>query len=162
MLPFVEAVLFRWSDLGGSLPHPVPAGTASTLPAGADSVSRPDGSRIRVDGGSPYVPLRAGVHTVFLAGGGTSLLAATVPRSESDLESAAADGVAAALGSTEAVVTGTEEEWHAGIFGSRRGTLATPYLVGLALLLILAEAALATPGDRAASPRPTRRAGGRP
>ena len=162
MVPLIEAVLFRWSDLGGSLPRPVPAGTASALPAGADSVERPDGTTIRVDGGSPYVPLRAGVHTVFLADGGTSLLAATVPRSESDLAAAPAAGIAAALGSSATVVTGTEDEWRARIYGSRRGMLATPYLVALALLLVLAEVALATPGERAAAAGHARQVGGRP
>ena len=115
-----------------------------------------------MDGGSPYVPLRAGVHTVYLAGGATSLLAATVPRSESDLGAAPAAGLATALGSSGTVVTGTEDEWRAGIYGSRRGMLATPYLVALALVLVLSEAVLATPGERAAAAGPARQAGGRP
>ena len=153
MLPFMETVLFRWTGLGGVLPAPVPAGVASQLPTSADSVALPDGRRIRVDGGSPYVPLRAGIHTVFLAGGGRSLLAATVPKSESDLAEASVAEFTGALGSPEAIVATTGDEWRTEMYGKRRGEPVAPYLVALALVLVLAEAALATPGDK---PSPTR------
>jgi len=153
MLPFMETVLFRWTGLGGVLPAPVPAGVASQLPTSADSVALPDGRRIRVDGGSPYVPLRAGIHTVFLAGGGRSLLAATVPKSESDLAEASVAELTGALGSPEAIVATTGDEWRTEMYGKRRGEPVAPYLVALALVLVLAEAALATPGDK---PSPTR------
>ena len=153
MLPLLEAVLFRWAGLGGSLPAPVSAGQPWTLPAGADSVAGPDGSRVRVDGGSPYVPLRAGIHTVHLADGGTSLLAATVPVAESDLRPASPADLSRALGSADVVEAHTEAEWHAAMYGSRRGWLASPYLLALALALVLLEATLATPGERTARSR---------
>ena len=153
MLPLLEAVLFRWAGLGGSLPAPVSAGQPWTLPAGADSVAGPDGSRVRVDGGSPYVPLRAGIHTVHLADGGTSLLAATVPVAESDLRPASPADLGRALGSADVVEAHTEAEWHAAMYGSRRGWLASPYLLALALALVLLEATLATPGERTARSR---------
>ena len=153
MLPLLEAVLFRWEGLGGSLPAPVSAGEPWTLPAEADSVAGPDGSRIRVDGGSPYVPLRAGIHTVHLADGGTSLLAATVPVAESDLRPASPADLSRALGSADVVEAHTEAEWHAAMYGSRRGWLVSPYLLALALALVLLEATLATPGERTARSR---------
>lgn len=160
MLPFMEAALFQWTGLGGSLPSPVPAGVATTLPAGADSVSAPDGSRMRVDGGSPYVPLRAGVHRVFLSNGEASSIAAVVPSRESDLRTATVTGFARALGSSEAVVARTDAEWRAAMYGSRRGAAVSPYLLALALSLVLLEAALATPARGAAPGRA--RARGRP
>ena len=153
MLPLMEAVLFRWAGLGGSLPDPVSAGRSWTLPAGADSVSRPDGSRVRVDGGGPYVPLRAGIHTVHLAEGGTSLLAATVPAAESDLRPASPAELGRALGSADVVEAHTEAEWQAAMYGSRRGSLVSPYLLALALALVLLEATLATPAERTARSR---------
>ncbi|MGB5526521.1 MAG: hypothetical protein WBN79_06650, partial [Gemmatimonadota bacterium] len=153
MLPLLEAVLFRWAGLGGSLPAPVSAGQPWTLPAGADSVAGPDGSRIRVDGGSPYVPLRAGIHTVYKADGGTLLLAATVPAAESDLRPASTADLGRVLGSTDIVEARTETEWRAAMYGSRRGRLVSPYLLAIALALVLLEAALATHGERTARPR---------
>lgn len=161
MLPFMEAVLFHWTGLGGQLPPPVPAGVLSTLPAAADSVSGPDGGRHRVDGGSPYMPLRAGVHKVFLASGETSFLAATVPTAESDLRTAPPIEFARALGSAEGTVAGTDEEWRAAMYGSRRGASISPYLLVVALALVLLEAALATPGERAGSSAWLRPTGGR-
>jgi hypothetical protein len=148
MLPLVEAVLFRWAGLGGTLPTPVSAGHSWTLPAGADSVAGPDGSRIRVDGGSPYVPLRAGIHTVYMADGGTSLLAATVPAAESDLRPASTADLGRGLGSTDVVEARTEAEWRAAMYGSRRGWPVSPYLLAIALALVLLEAALGTHGER--------------
>jgi hypothetical protein len=153
MLPLLEAVLFRWAGLGGSLPAPVSAGQPWTLPAAADSVAGPDGSRIRVDGGSPYVPLRAGIHTVYKADGGTLLLAATVPAAESDLRPASTADLGRVLGSTDIVRARTETEWRAAMYGSRRGRLVSPYLLAIALALVLLEAALSTHGERSARPR---------
>jgi hypothetical protein len=161
MLPFMEAVLFHWTGLGGNLPAPVPAGVPSTLPAGADSVADPGGGRVRVDGGSPYVPLRAGVHTVFLGNGETTFLAATVPAAESDLRTAPAPVFTRALGSAEVIVASTDMEWRAAMYGSRRGASLSPYLLALALALVLVEAALATPGERAESSRRMRPTGSR-
>jgi hypothetical protein len=148
MLPLMEAVLFRWAGLGGSLPAPVAAGHTWPLPAGADSVAAPDGSRVRVDGGSPYIPLRAGIHTVYMADGGTSLLAATVPAAESDLRPASTADLGRALGSTDFVDARSEAEWSASLYGSRRGRPVSPYLLAVALALVFLEAALATHGKR--------------
>jgi hypothetical protein len=156
MLPLIEALLFRWSGLGGSLPAPVTAGGRAILPAGADSVAAPDGSRVRVDGGSPFSPLRVGVYTVFEAGGDTSLLAATVPLSETDLAAAAPGELARALDASRYVVAATERDWESSMYGTRRGAPARPYLLLLAVALVVAEATLSTPGGRR---RKTRGAG---
>ena len=146
MLPFMEALLFRWTGLGGVVPSPVMAGEPAILPEGADSVASPTGHVMRVDGGSPYAPMNAGVHTVFLSSGETSLLAATVSPSESDLAEASESAFASALGAPHAIVASTDSEWLASIYGSRRGARVAPYLIALALLLVLAEIVLATPG----------------
>ncbi len=160
MLPFMEALLFRWTGLGGVIPSPVMAGESAILPEGADSVASPGGQVMRVDGGSPYAPMKAGVHTVFLSAGDPSLLAATVPPSESDLAEASASAFASGLGAPHAIVAATDSEWLASIYGSRRGARVAPYIIALAILLVLAEIVLATPG--ASRPRRTaaHRAGG--
>jgi hypothetical protein len=162
MLPLMEAVLFRWAGLGGSLPAPISAGHIWTVPAGADSVAGPDGGSIRVDGGSPYVPWRAGIHTVYMADGGTSLLAATVPATESDLRPASSSDLGRVLGSTDVVEARSEAEWNASMYGNRRGWLASPYLLAIALALVLLEAALATHGKRTTRFRRTPATGRRP
>lgn len=156
MLPLLETALFRWAGLGGSLPDPTPAGTSSILPAAADSVFPPTGAAVRVDGGGPYVPLLAGVHRIHLSGGDSARLVANVPAPESDLAPAAEDEFMRVLGSEGAVVARSEEEWRAGMFGSRRGSSLSPFLVALALALVVLEAALATPGEKAARPEPAR------
>jgi hypothetical protein len=160
MLPFLETVLFRWAGLGGNLPAPVPAGVPSMLPADADSVSGPGGRRVRVDGGSPYVPLRAGIHRVFLASGDTTLLAAAVPAAESDLRRAPDPEVTRALGSPSAVLAETEPEWSSAMYAGRRGAMISPYLLAVALALVLAEVLLATPGERGQPTGRSRPAGG--
>lgn len=147
MLPFMEALLFRWTGLGGVVSTPVMAGETAILPEAADSVASPGGHVTRVDGGSPYAPLRAGVHVVFLSTGEVSLLAAVVPPSESDLAEALGGGFGVGLGASNAVVAGTDVEWLASIYGSRRGARVAPYLMALALVLVLAEIVLATPGE---------------
>lgn len=153
MLPFMEAVLFRWMGLGASLPAPVPAGTAARLPAQSASLSLPDGRSIGVDGGSPYTPLTAGIHTVVLGNGATSLLAVVVPASESDLSEVSATGLAEALGSPDAIVATTPREWRAAMYGTRMGKPVASYLVALAVLLVIAEAMLSTTREARSSRR---------
>jgi hypothetical protein len=147
MLPFMEALLFRWTGLGGVVSSPVMAGESAILPEGAVSVASPGGQVTRVDGGSPYAPLKAGVHAVLLSAGETALLAAVVPPSESDLAEASGDSFGGGLGAPDAVVAGTDTEWLASIYGRRRGARVAPYLIALALLLVLEEMVLATPGE---------------
>lgn len=161
MLPFMEALLFRWTGLGGIVSSPVMAGEPAILPEGADSVASPAGQVTRVDGGSPYAPLKAGVHAVFLSAGEMSLLAAVVPPSESDLAEAPGNGFGSGLGAPNAVAAGTDAEWLASIYGSRRGARVAPYLIALALLLVLAEIVLATPGESRPQPAVAHQDGGR-
>jgi Aerotolerance regulator N-terminal/von Willebrand factor type A domain len=161
MLPFMETVLFDWAGLGGELPEPVTAGTAALLPADADSVSTPEGKTLRVDGGSPYVPLRVGMHEIFRRGGGTSLLAATAPASESDLGTAAPGRLAGSDGSARVVVASTGRQWRAAMYGSRRGRPLAPYLVALAVFLVVAEAVIAAPRRGTMVARHHHSAGGR-
>jgi len=154
MVPFVETLLFRWAGLGGALPEPVEAGVAVPLPADADSVRAPDGESVRVDGGDPFVPLLAGVYTVFRAGGGSSLLAATVPAAESDLRPLEPEQIGPTLGASDAVVAASEAEWRRAMFGSRRGAPVTAWLLAVALALACVEGLLAVPRAR-----PVREAG---
>ena len=98
---------------------------------------------------------------MYMAGGGTSLLAATVPPAESDLRPASAADLGRALGSTDVVEARSEAEWNASMYGSRRGRLVSPYLLAIALALVLLEAALATHGKRNTRSHLTPASGGR-
>lgn len=152
MVPFVETVLFRWARLGGSLPTPTPAGTPTQLPAGVDSVRLPSGEAIRVDGGSPYVPVREGIHTAYRRDGVTLQIASSVPVRESNLTPATREAAGRALGSESAEVAVSKSEWTAAMYGARRGRSAVPLLLGMAVLLVLVEGMLATPGSGTRTP----------
>lgn len=157
MVPFLEAVLFRWTALGTGSPPVIPAGGTVWLDADADSVRTPDGEVVRVDGGAPYVPLRAGIHRAF-GGGEVALIAASVPGSESDPTSVDDATVKRLLGAHEVRVARSDAEWNDVMFSWRRGASVTPLALVLALLLAVAETVLATPG---VSPRRRRARSGR-
>jgi hypothetical protein len=149
MVPFAEALLFRWSGLGGEAPHPTSAGESVVLPADADSVVPPAGSVVRVDGNAPYVPLRAGLHRVHVSSG-ASRLAVVTPASESDLRGIGLEDAAHRLGDPDAASATTDAEWLETIFRGRRGGSALPGLLMVLVCLAVAEVLLTTPGrDRA-------------
>lgn len=147
MVPFVEALLFDWAGLGGAVSRPSSAGVPVTLPADADSVASPGGEVVRVDGAAPYVPLHAGIHTVF-RGSGSSLIAVAVPAAESDLTSISGARAARRLGRPDARSLTDDREWREAVFVARRGASAVPLLLVLVPLLAAAEMLLATPGER--------------
>lgn len=177
MIPFVEALLLRWTRLGEPTGDRARAGAPVTLPAWTDSVRTPDGQTVAVEGGAPFVPLRAGVYALFggaateparataaPAGGAGSAetggpapaayLAANVPPEESDPRRLEPSRLQELFPGREVDIAGPDPDaWRRALYGDRRGAAVSPWLLGLALGLAALEAALAAPGrkrDRAA------------
>lgn len=147
MIPFLEAALLRWSHPEPTAGGDVEAGEIVRLPPRADSLLLPDGTARRVEGGAPFPALRGGPYRVFAAGEETLLFAANVPPVESDLRVATAEEIRASLPGASVHLAGDGPQgWRAAIFGTRRGADAAPWLVALALFLVLAEAVAAAPG----------------
>ncbi|MFQ5889447.1 MAG: BatA domain-containing protein [Gemmatimonadota bacterium] len=152
MIPFIEATLLRWGLRGGWPERDVEVAETVRLPPRADSVMLPDGTTRRVEGGSLFVPLRAGIYRVFHdrpAEPAASYLAANVPLAESDLRALPIGELETLLGGLEVVDGGADADaWEAAIFRSRRGADAAPWLLALALACALAEATVAAPARR--------------
>lgn len=167
MVPFVEALVLRWSAGGGWPDRGFEAGRPLRLPALADSVRLPGGRVVGVEGGAPFTPLRAGVYDVFAGDGVAARFAANVPAEESDLAPLPEGSLQELFGGAEVVIAGPDPmDWRRSAFRDRRGAPAAPWLLLLALALVAAEAVLATPGraadeGRAREPGPGRRRPGR-
>jgi hypothetical protein len=145
MIPFVEWALFRGLR-GRSWPETAfVAGEAVRLPARADSVRGSDGLVVRVEGGAPFVPERAGVHELY--GDGRAYFAVNVPAPESDLRGLEG-GELEELFPGQAVITAGpgEAAWESAIFRARRGVDSAAWFLFAALILAVVEIALATPG----------------
>ncbi|MFQ5530649.1 MAG: hypothetical protein ACE5FP_09945, partial [Gemmatimonadota bacterium] len=148
MIPFLEHVLLRWSRPGEEPTWSTVAGSPLTLPARAEAVESAEGDTLRVEGGAPWTPVRAGMWSVHVADGegGTKLrLGVNVPTAESDLRAASEAEIESAFGNTRIETVARITDWPAKVFAARRGAEATPWLVGAILLLLLAELVLAVP-----------------
>ena len=166
MIPFLEAVLVHWSHLATWPFSDFGAGEALSLPEWATEVESPDGSVREVEGGSPFVPLHAGVYAVRGDGGSGGLgraggggrseaqFAANVPEAEADPTPVAREALEELFAGRPVFTAGPgPEAWADGIFRARRGRDAAPWLIALALVLIGLELFLATPG-RSRRPSP--------
>ncbi len=145
MIPFMEWALFRGLR-GRSWPETAfVAGEAVRLPARGDSVRGSDGLVVRVEGGAPFVPERAGVHELY--GDGRAYFAVNVPAAESDLRGLEG-GELEELFPGQAVITAGpgEAAWERAIFRARRGVDSAAWFLFAALVLAVVEIALATPG----------------
>lgn len=151
-LPWLGDVLSqRLAEEPGALIEAPPSGTVSR-PAGAEALESPDGTRRALTGDTVTAPARPGVY-FFLRGGrrGGALVVNAEDR-ESVLDRLTARELAARLGAHDVRVAGGDEELAARIFAAGgRQRLATPLLV-LAVLLLLAESALARQPRLAGAP----------
>jgi hypothetical protein len=149
-VPFLEQLTLGWSGLGGGAPPSVPAGRPINLPPDADSVVAPDGTVTRVDGDSPYLATRAGVHTV-LSGSGSRSVGVKVPEAESDPRTLDPHIAARRLGRPEARVATSDDRWLDALFGARHGASGVPLLLALVVALAIAEVIVATSGSGSAA-----------
>ncbi len=160
MIPFLEALLVRWSHLATWPPSDFEAGVPLTLPEWADSVRATDGVWAAVEPGAPFTALFAGVY--FVSGtsttGGTApgrvertaAFAVNVPPRELDLALLPADSLPELFPDREVITAGPDEgAWERAIFRARRGRDAVSWLLLLALALAATELVLATPGRAA-------------
>lgn len=161
MIPFLEALLVRWSHLAAWPPGDFEAGAPVPLPAWADSVRRPDGTVERVEPGGLYRPLRSGVYRVSgrapsgeASGERRAAFAVNVPERELDPAAAPLDSLSELLPGRAVITAGPDRaDWDRAIYRARRGRDAAPWLLALVLLLGAGELFVATPG-RAKRGRP--------
>lgn len=147
MIPFTEALLLRWPGDEGWPGGPLTVGLPVPLPPTADSIRTPGGRSVRVEGGAPFRPLGAGIHLLYGAGDGPLPFAARVPEAESDLAPLPEARLQELFAGREVDIAGPgAPEWEEAIFRARRGAAADGWLLALAVLLAVAEVAVATPG----------------
>ncbi len=160
MIPFIETVILRWGLDAGWPASDFEAGLSMTLPTGSDSVVTPGQGTVRVDGGAPFTPLRAGLYGLHYEEEGqprSLTFAANVPATESDLTPLATRDLAELFSGREVVTAGPEASaWESVIYRNRRGRDVRPWLVVAIILLALAEIALASPAPLKESAKPTR------
>jgi hypothetical protein len=163
MIPFLEALLVRWSHLATWPLSDFEAGNPFALPAWADSIRGTDGSWTTVEPGAPFTALETGVY--FVSGtsasigppagraGRTAAFAVNIPLEELDLEPLPADSLSELFPDREVITAGPDEgAWERAIFRARRGRDVASWLLLLAIGIAATELVLATPG-RAASRR---------
>jgi len=151
ILPFLEALLIRWSHLSGWPTSDFDAGVPLTLPSWARTVTGPDQSVSSVEGGGRFTAGISGIYRVDGAdpAGGPRMVhfAVNVPERELDPTAVSTDELAEMFPG-RAVFTGGPgaAEWNDQVFRGRRGRDTGPWLLGLALALAALELFLATPG----------------
>ena len=148
MIPFLEHMLLRWIRPDAEPTWSSDAGRVLTLPARAEEIISPAGDTIRVEGGAPWTPRRAGTWTVGVAGAEERVnlrLGVNVPALESEVRSYTDTDLEAALAGTQVQTVARLAAWPAAVFTARRGAEATPWLLGAVLLLALTEILLAAP-----------------
>lgn len=168
MIPFLEALLLRWSPPRGWPSTDVLAGRPLDLPGGVVAIRPPGGESEPVEGGAPYLPALAGVYVAYLgdAGGGaprdSTLFAANVPPPEFDLRALAPDSASELMPGGTVISAGPDSAaWASAIFRSRRGANRGPWLLLAAAVLALVEIWVASPEAEARSRRPMEVTGSR-
>ena len=154
MVPFVERLVLHWSRPSSAPVRAADAGSTVVLPSRIDGILAPDGTRVPAEGGAPWTPTKAGTWTFLVPdedGPREWLVGVNVPARESALEAASEATIRSAFAGTDVELAATTEAWTDVIYGSRRGGEATPWVVGLIVLLGLFELFLAAPGRRPAA-----------
>ncbi len=145
MLPFLETVLLRASEPDVWPSFDFEAGQTVPVPSWVDSVGSPGKAVRRLEGGAPYVPLRAGLYELR-GDGHQAFFAVNVPATESDLASLAGEEMEELFPGVDVTIAGPgERAWQRTIYRDRRGFDIAPWLLLVAVLLAVAESGLATP-----------------
>jgi hypothetical protein len=142
-LPWIADLLaLRLGAPPGDLGAPIAAapGAVVILPAGADALESPTGSRRSVSGDRTAAPDERGVWFILRAGRRVGALVVNAPPEESALARWSNDALASRLAGRAGRATGTPDAWVRNTFvaGTRRPAV-TPLLL-LALVLLAAEA----------------------
>jgi hypothetical protein len=142
-VPWLADVLaLRLGAPAGDLGAPIATtpGAVVNLPAGADALESPTGSRRSVSGDRTNAPDERGVWFILRAGRRIGALVVNAPPEESALARWSGDALAARLAGRAGRASGTPDAWVRNTFvaGTRRPAV-TPLLL-LALALLAAEA----------------------
>jgi hypothetical protein len=144
MVPLLEWInSLGATDAGARTPE---AGEPLALPAGADAVLSPDGTRHPTDGTLAFRETRgAGIYSVLAGDSVLEHVAVAPPVRESLLEPIGEDDLDARIGS-EVTTVDDPSEWSRGIFMTRQGPELWRPLLAAALILLVLEAWVAASG----------------
>ena len=148
MVPFLDALVGDWVRRGRVGPTLFEGLAPIRLPARADQVQQPDGSRRPAEGGAWYRAAEAGNYAVLDGERRIMAFSVNAPLIESDLTPGQPSELERILPAArwswqrETSLAG----WQQGIFRTRRGCPAWRPLVVLFLVLSIGEAALAAAG----------------
>lgn len=141
MLPLLDRILGDWSGSPGVAPSLAP-GQVIPLPDRAQLIDGPAGTDT-VAGGNFRVPDRAGIYTVRGTDSTLAAFAVNPPAAESELSRV---DPAAVLGGLDLHRVRQARDWPRDIFVRRRGAPLSFPLLLLALVLLVAESAVAASG----------------
>jgi hypothetical protein len=150
MIPFLDATLGSWARRAADAT--VLEGDALLrLPDRARTMLLPDGSQVRVEGGSPFSATDPGNYAVFDGEGPVLAFSVNAPVREADLAAGREEELEAFLpaASWQWIRGADAAEWRGKIYKARRGKFAWRPLVVLVILVSIIEAALAAAGRRA-------------
>lgn len=154
MLPLIDRLTGAWTAAQAHTPSAAP-GSEVTLPAGADAVIVPDGSREAVGEQSSYrITGPAGVYAVLSGTDTLSAFAVNPAAAESDLARIEQRELQNRFTDTDVVTVDDADAWPERIYQRRLGAESWRPFALLALLVLLAETLLAASG-RAARTRGT-------
>lgn len=156
MVPLLEWALAGTGTSSGV--RRIEAGAPLSLATAATHIETPNGTRLEVDGTHEFRPTReVGLYTVYAGDEVLDRLPVNPPLRESLLTPATRRTVSAVLESGDAVVAGDTDAWVGRVFTTRRGREVWPYLLGVALILLLLESWVASSGgaERRRTPSPS-------
>lgn len=145
LVRFVDWVTSEWAgDVGGGSERI--AGERLPAPSSATHVRHPSGETVEIDGTRTVARTGSSGHYAFLSGDSVvTMVAVNTPELESRLDRLDARDAGSAIGA-EARLVGRVDRWQGAIFRERQGPELWRPLLLLALLLLLAEPALAAAG----------------
>jgi hypothetical protein len=146
MLPLLDRLTGAWSARSAASPAVAP-GESVALPAGADAVLLPDGTREPLTGSAAYQGAdEPGVYHVLSGADTLAAFAVNPPRMESDLTRLSGSELRAWVADADITTAGTPEAWAEAVYRHRLGAESWRPFALLALLLLLIEPLLAASG----------------
>ncbi|MGH7444956.1 MAG: BatA domain-containing protein [Longimicrobiales bacterium] len=154
MLPLVDRLTGAWTAASVSAPTAAPGATVA-LPADADAVVLPDGTREPLGTTTTYrVTGPAGVYRILAGADTVAAFAVDSPPAESDLARLSADELRAHFEGADVVTVSDADDWPMQVYQQRLGAESWRPFALLAFLVLLGETLLAASG-RAAHTRGT-------
>jgi len=146
MIPLLGIVVDTWAGVGAERLEAA-IGEEVTLPAGSDTVVRPDSTAETVEGASYLVPPVTGIYQVRSADSLLSAFAVNSPQRESDLRRIARRDIGSTFAGWAVRSTDSAAGWRRLMFSARLGSQLWRPLLLLLLVLLLVEALIAASGS---------------